>query len=84
MRATVSALIALAAFTRLVIFAFAGLYTSLELPLLALILMPGMLIGLFAGHRVTLNMSREQFVRVLSCVLIITGVTLAVRALLVD
>jgi uncharacterized membrane protein YfcA len=80
-RATVSVLIALAAFTRLVIFAFAGLYTTLELPLLALLLVPAMLIGLYAGHRITLRMSREQFIRVLSVVLIVTGATLVVRAL---
>ena len=80
-RATVSVLIALAAFTRLVIFTFAGLYTTLELPLMALCLAPAMLIGLFIGHRITLTMSREQFIRVLSVVLIVTGATLIVRAL---
>ncbi|MGD9920622.1 MAG: sulfite exporter TauE/SafE family protein [Pseudorhodoplanes sp.] len=80
-RATVSVLIALAAFTRAVIFACAGLYTTLELPLMAMLLVPAMLIGLFAGHRITLRMSREQFVRVLSLVLIATGATLVVRAL---
>lgn len=79
-RATVSVLIALAAFTRAVIFAMAGLYTTLELPLMALLLIPAMLIGLYAGHRITLRMSREQFIRVLSMVLIVTGATLVVRA----
>ncbi len=81
-RATMSVLIALAAFTRLVIFAFAGLYTTLELPLMALLLIPAMLLGLYAGHRITLHMSREQFIRVLSAVLIVTGTTLVARALL--
>jgi uncharacterized membrane protein YfcA len=81
-RATVSVLIALAAFTRLAIFAFAGLYTTLELPLMALALVPAMLLGLFIGHRITLRMSREQFIRVLSLVLIVTGATLVVRALM--
>jgi uncharacterized membrane protein YfcA len=81
-RATVSVLIALAAFTRLVIFAFAGLYTTLELPLMALLLIPAMLLGLYAGHRITLKMSREQFIRVLSLVLIVTGATLVIRALM--
>ncbi|MGV3632823.1 MAG: sulfite exporter TauE/SafE family protein [Pseudorhodoplanes sp.] len=82
-RATMSVLIALAAFTRLVIFAMAGLYTTLELPLMALCLVPAMLLGLYAGHRITLRMSREQFIRVLSLVLIVTGGTLIVRAALV-
>ncbi|HWV52850.1 sulfite exporter TauE/SafE family protein [Pseudorhodoplanes sp.] len=82
LRATVSVLIALAALTRLVIFALAGLYTTLELPLMALCLVPAMLLGLYAGHRITLKMSREQFIRVLSMVLIVTGTTLVVRALM--
>jgi uncharacterized membrane protein YfcA len=81
-RASMSVLIALAAFTRFVIFAFAGLYTDLTLPLLALLLVPAMLAGLYAGHRITLHMSRERFIRVLSMVLIVTGATLVVRALL--
>jgi uncharacterized membrane protein YfcA len=80
-RATVSALIALAAFTRVTIFAFAGIYTSLALPLMALALLPAMLIGIFAGHRVTLRMSREQFVRVLNALLVVAGATLVLRAL---
>jgi uncharacterized protein len=79
-RATVSVLVALAAFTRFVIFAFAGLYTTLELPLMALLLVPAMLIGLYLGHHITLKMSREHFIRVLSMVLIVTGMTLVVRA----
>ncbi len=80
-RATMSVLIALAAFTRLVIFASAGLYTTLELPLMAALLVPAMLAGLYAGHRITLRMSRERFIRVLSMVLVVTGATLVVRAL---
>jgi uncharacterized membrane protein YfcA len=80
-RATMSVLIAFAAVTRVVIFAIAGLYSGLSLPLAALALVPAMLLGLYAGHRITLKMSREQFIRVLSCVLIVTGASLVVRAL---
>ncbi len=39
-----------------------------------------MLIGLYAGHHITLHMTREQFLRVLSLVLIATGTTLILRA----
>jgi uncharacterized membrane protein YfcA len=49
---------------------------------MALLLIPAMLLGLYAGHRITLHMSREQFIRVLSVVLIVTGTTLVARALL--
>jgi uncharacterized protein len=81
MRATQSALIALSTFARVVIFALAGIYSSLQIPVLAVILIPVMLIGLYAGHHITLRMSREQFQRVLNLVFIGTGATLIVRAL---
>lgn len=80
-RATQSALIALAAFTRVVIFALAGIYADLKLLALALSLVPAMLIGLYLGHHITLRMSREQFLRVLNIVLIATGAALVVRAI---
>lgn len=80
-RATVSALIVLAAFTRIIIFALAGVYTALVLPLTALVLLPAMLIGLFVGHHATLRMSHEQFIRLLNGLLIVAGATLVLRAL---
>jgi uncharacterized membrane protein YfcA len=81
MRATQSALIALSTFTRVIIFALAGIYSDLKLLALALLLVPVMLIGLYAGHHITLRMTREQFLRVLNFVLIATGTTLILRAL---
>lgn len=80
-RATQSAMIALATFTRVVIFALAGVYTDFKLPVLALMLVPGMLVGLWLGHHITLRMNREQFLRVLNIVLIATGTALILRAL---
>ena len=81
MRATQSTLIAFATFTRVVIFALAGIYNDLRLPLLALLLVPAMLLGLYIGHHITLRMTREQFLRVLNMVLIATGTALILRAL---
>jgi uncharacterized membrane protein YfcA len=81
MRATQSALIALSTFTRVVIFALAGVYADFKLLALALLLVPAMLIGLYIGHHITLRMTREQFLRVLNFVLIATGTALIVRAL---
>jgi uncharacterized membrane protein YfcA len=81
MRATQSALIALSTFTRVVIFALAGVYADLKLLMLALALVPAMLIGLYLGHHITLRMTREQFLRVLNFVLIATGSALILRAL---
>lgn len=81
MRATQSALIALSTFTRAVIFALAGIYSDLNILVLAVLLIPVMLLGLYAGHHMTLRMSRDQFMRVLNLVLIATGTTLIARAL---
>ncbi len=81
MRATQSALIALSTFTRVIIFALAGIYADFRLLTLALVLIPAMLLGLYLGHHITLRMSREQFLRVLNLVLIATGAALVVRAL---
>jgi uncharacterized protein len=82
MRATQSALIALSAFTRVVIFALAGIYADFKLLALALLLVPAMLIGLWLGHHITLRMTREQFLRVINIVLIATGTMLVIRAMM--
>ncbi len=81
MRATQSALIALSTFTRVVIFALAGVYADFRLLVLAALLVPAMLIGLYAGHHITLRMTREQFLRALNIVLIATGAALILRAI---
>jgi hypothetical protein len=59
-----------------------GLYSDPQLLLLALVSAPAMVIGLYAGHRVTLRMSREQFLRILHLLLIGTGMALVVRGTL--
>jgi uncharacterized membrane protein YfcA len=81
-RATQSALIGLATFTRVIIFAIAGSYTDWEIPILALLLMPIMFLGTFTGHRLTLKMSRERFMHFLYLLLIASGTALIVRAVI--
>lgn len=80
-RATQSALIGLSTFTRVIVFAGAGLYRDWSLLVLAACLVPAMAAGIYAGHHVTLRLTREQFLRVLYFVLIGTGATLIVRML---
>lgn len=80
-RGTQSALIGLSTFTRAVIFLLAGVYADAALLTLALLLVPGMLLGTWVGHHVTLRLSREQFLRVLYVVLVVSGLTLVMRAL---
>ncbi len=79
-RATQSALIGLNTFTRVVIFALAGSYTSWRVPLLALLLVPIRFFGTFAGHHLTLKMSRERFMQILYLVLVVSGAALIIRA----
>ncbi|MFL9826030.1 sulfite exporter TauE/SafE family protein [Rhodoplanes sp. SY1] len=79
-RATQSALIGLSTMTRAIIFALAGVYSDGKLVVLALLMVPGMLLGTWLGHHVTLRLSRDQFLKLLYLVLIASGTTLLIRA----
>jgi uncharacterized membrane protein YfcA len=80
-RATQSTLIGLSTFTRVIIFAAAGLYSDWNILILAACLLPAMAAGIYIGHRITVRLTREQFLRVLYFVLIGTGGTLILRML---
>ncbi|MFJ1340892.1 TSUP family transporter [Pseudomonas caricapapayae] len=80
-RATQSALISCSAVVRLSLFLFAGVYADLPLLLLALCLLPMMVIGLYLGRRLTLNMSRETFVRLVNWLVLASGIALIGRYL---
>ena len=80
-RATQSTLIGLSTFTRVIIFAAAGLYSDWNILVLAACLVPAMIAGIYVGHHVTLRLTREQFLRILYFVLIGTGATLIMRML---
>ncbi|WP_263261813.1 sulfite exporter TauE/SafE family protein [Pseudomonas sp. RIT-PI-S] len=79
MRITQTTLIGLSTLTRVVLFALAGVYLDSSLLWLALFLAPGMLIGVTVGRRITLTMSREQFLKVINVVVLVSGVALIVR-----
>jgi uncharacterized membrane protein YfcA len=79
-KATQSALIALSTLTRVIMFAIAGVYGDLDLILLAVILLPGMALGLYVGHRIILRMTKAHFLRVLHTLLIASGAALLCRA----
>jgi uncharacterized membrane protein YfcA len=81
LRATQSVLLSMATFTRAVIFALAGVYADYRLILLAVCLLPAMALGMWIGERITLRLTREQFLRVLHSVLLLAGITLCLRAL---
>lgn len=81
MRATQSALISLSTVIRVTIFALAGVYSDLGLLALFALLLPAMALGLFAGHRVRLRLSRTRFYRILYALLAASGAALVWRAL---
>ena len=71
-RATQSALISLSTVVRAVIFFFAGVYADLNTLVMAAACVPAMILGTWLGHKVTLAMSREHFLRTIYCLLLIS------------
>lgn len=80
-RVTQSALIGLSTLTRVILFLLAGVYAQPGILMLALLLAPAMLIGTAAGRRVTLGLTRRQFLRIVSVVILCSGVSLVWRYL---
>ncbi len=80
-RATQSALISCSTLVRLSLFLIAGVYADLPLLILALCLAPMMLLGLWVGRRLALNLSREAFVRVVTWLVLASGIALIGRYL---
>lgn len=78
-RVTQSTLIGLSTLTRAVLFFLAGVYADLSILALALALAPAMLVGTFVGRRLTLKLSREQFLRIINLIVLCSGVGLLWR-----
>jgi uncharacterized membrane protein YfcA len=78
-RATQSALISCSTVVRLSLFVIAGVYAELALLMLALCLLPAMALGLWIGRRLTMKLSREAFVRLVTWLVLASGVALIVR-----
>jgi uncharacterized protein len=79
LRATVATMVIFSVGSRLVAFALAGLVMWNELKT-ALVLLPFVFAGLWAGGRAHLRISREQLGRIVALILIATGISLLVRA----
>lgn len=80
-RATQSALISCSTVVRLSLFVIAGVYADGALLLLAACLLPAMALGLWIGRRVTRKLSREAFVRLVTWLVLASGVALIARYL---
>ena len=79
LRVTQSTLIGVSTLTRVVLFAIAGVYADATVLLLALLMAPAMFIGVYMGRRITLNMSRVQFMQVTQIVILCSGLMLLMR-----
>lgn len=80
-RATQSALISCSTVVRLSLFLIAGVYADTSLLLLAACLLPVMALGLWLGRRLTLKLSREAFVRLVTWLVLFSGLALIGRYL---
>ena len=79
-RSTISALISISAFSRAVIYAVSGLLLHATLLVGALALAPFAWIGLKIGNRIHVGLSQEQLRRAIGAVLVVSGVSLVLRA----
>lgn len=78
-RVTQSTLIGLSTLTRAVLFLMAGAYAEQAILVLAGLLVPAMLVGTAVGRRITLRLPREQFLRIVSVVVLCSGIALVWR-----
>ena len=80
-RATQSALISCSTVVRLSLFVLAGVYADGALLWLAVCLLPAMALGLWIGRRLAIKLSREAFVRLVTWLVLASGIALIVRYL---
>jgi uncharacterized membrane protein YfcA len=81
LRATLATTLVLSVVTRIALFGFVGLMTPANL-VLAAALLPFAFAGLWAGGKVHLRLSREQFSRFVAGLVIVSGISLVIRAAL--
>jgi uncharacterized membrane protein YfcA len=82
MRSTVSALISISAFSRAILYAATGLLLHAAIFIGGIVLAPFVVIGLRIGTRIHTGLTQVQMRRVIGGVLVFTGGSLLVRALL--
>lgn len=82
-RATQNALISCSTLVRLSLFVITGVYAqvSLLVLVLAVCVLPAMIIGSWVGRRLVMRLSRETFVRLVTWMVLISGIALIGRYL---
>lgn len=81
-RSTVSALISISAFSRAIVYAVGGLLLHMPIFLGMLVLAPFVWLGLRIGSRIHVGLTQEQMRRAIGGLLVLTGTSLLLRALL--
>ncbi len=81
-RATQTAVLMFSSVVRVVLFLLAGRLLDPALLWLVLCLLPAVALGLYIGHRVSLRLDKRRFLQLLHSVLLLTGSSLVLRALL--
>ncbi len=78
-RATVPAVFSFTTVARIAIFASVGLFNT-EMVIAVALLMPVMALGIWGGHRLHGRLSRDQVIRIIGGLLLLSGVSLLARA----
>jgi uncharacterized membrane protein YfcA len=78
-RVTLSTLIGLSTLTRVILFLAAGVYADTAILAMAALLFPTVLVGTAVGRHITLKLSREQFVKLVSVIVLCSGTFLIYR-----
>ncbi|MEB0042344.1 MULTISPECIES: sulfite exporter TauE/SafE family protein [unclassified Pseudomonas] len=78
-RATQAALISCSTIVRLSLFLIAGVYADVSLLMLAACLFPAMVLGSWVGRSLTMKLSREAFVRLITWLVLASGIALIAR-----
>lgn len=78
-RATMPMIFMFTTIARIVLFIIAGLYSPAALAT-ALALLPVMALGIWTGHHLHLNLSRDTVIRVMGGLLVVSGLSLILRA----
>lgn len=79
-RATQTTVLMVSSFIRVGLFLLAGSLMNSQLLLLVLMLLPGMALGLYFGHHISLRLDRRRFMQVLYSVLLVAGASLVIRS----
>ena len=78
-RVTQTTLIGCSTLFRVILFGTAGIYFSENILYLALLFIPSMIIGSFIGKRITLKLSKQQFLKIINVIVLLSGISIIIK-----